>query len=89
MKKLSELFLDLFAPPPAPASRTEDEVLAAVQRAGGRYQRVVFTRNRRIMASVGRDRSVLRLNEAFASAPEEVLEAVAVLFTARGRRRIA
>ena len=76
------------APVRDPAARDEAAVLAIVRRAGGEYRRVVFTRNRRIMASVGKDRSVLRLNEAFATAPEEVLFAVGVLFSpGKGRRK--
>lgn len=79
------------APPPAdPRARDEAAVLAHVRRAGGEYRRVVFTRNRRIMASVGKDRGVLRLNEAFASASDEVLSAVAILFSpSRGKRKEA
>lgn len=95
------LLLDLFGPPPAaspdppppapaprperPAARSEAEVLAAVRRAGGAFQRVVFTQNRRIMASVAARGAELRLNTAFAAAPEEVLRAVAALFSARTR----
>ena len=76
------------APARDPAARTEAQVLAIVRAAGGEYRRVLFTRNRRIMASVGKDRSVLRLNVAFASAQEHVLNAVAVLFSpGRGKRK--
>ncbi|HEX2204451.1 MAG TPA: SprT-like domain-containing protein [Longimicrobium sp.] len=81
------------APAPAvsdPRGRDEAAVLAFVRRHGGEYRRVVFTRNRRIMASVGKDRGVLRLNAAFASASDEVLAAVAVLFSpSRGKRKEA
>lgn len=80
-------------PPPAkpsraPGERDEREVLAVLNRAGGTFEGVRFTSNRRIMASVGRDRATVRLNVAFASAPVEVLAAVAVLFSpARGRKK--
>ncbi|HEX8272657.1 MAG TPA: SprT-like domain-containing protein [Longimicrobiaceae bacterium] len=82
-------------PDPAPAAaalgsaavRDEAAVLAVVRKAGGGFRRVVFTRNRRVMASVAEGGAALRLNEAFAGAPEAVLAAVAVLFSARERRR--
>lgn len=50
------------------------------------FRQVVFTRNRRIMASVGDRGRELRLNEAFATAPRDVLVAVARLFSARDAR---
>ncbi|MET0400640.1 MAG: SprT-like domain-containing protein, partial [Longimicrobiaceae bacterium] len=78
------------APAPAPgAARDEEAVLAVVRKAGGAFRRVVFTRNRRVMASVAEGGAALRLNAAFAGAPEAVLAAVAVLFSARERRRRA
>jgi len=76
------------APPAAPAAapelgaRDEAAVLAIVRKAGGGFRRVVFTRNRRVMASVAEGGAALRLNEAFAGAPEAVLGAVATLFSA-------
>lgn len=77
------------APPPdgAPAARDEAATLAVVNSAGAGFRRVVFTRNRRVMASVAGRGEALRLNAAFASAPEEVLAAVAALFSARDRRK--
>lgn len=57
-----------------------------VLKAGARFRRVVFTRNKRVMASVAERGAALRLNAAFAAAPEAVLVAVAVLFTSRDRR---
>jgi len=79
------------APAPTPVhpdGRDADGVLAVLRRAGPGYRGVVFTRNRRIMLSVGRDRGVIRMHAAFASAPEEVLLAVGALFArTRGRRR--
>ena len=66
--------------------RTEAEALAIVARVAPHIHRVVYTRNRRTMASVPRGGPVLRLHEAFAAAPDDVLVAVARLFTARDRR---
>jgi hypothetical protein len=79
------------APAAAPEAGARDEaaVLAIVRKAGGGFRRVVFTRNRRVMASVAEGGAALRLNEAFAGAPEGVLAAVATLFSARERRRRA
>jgi hypothetical protein len=61
-------------------------VLAVVRAAGGPYRRVIFTRNRRVMASVAEEGTALRLNDAFAAAPDAVLVAVSALFSARDRR---
>jgi predicted metal-dependent hydrolase len=74
---------------PEPVARDEAAVLAIVRKAGGGFRSVVFTRNRRVMASVAEGGAALRLNEAFANAPEAVLAAVATLFSARERRRRA
>jgi hypothetical protein len=77
------------APPRDPNVRDEAGVLAVLRRGGAEYRRVVFTRNRRIMISVGRDRAVIRMNAAFASAPESVLVNVAILFSpaTKGRKK--
>lgn len=76
------------APPADPGARDEAAVLAVLHRAGAGYRSVVFTANRRIMISVGRDRAVIRMHAAFASAPQEVLLAVGALYSrTRGRRR--
>lgn len=72
-----------------PGERSAEEVLGIVRRAGGPWERVVFTGNRRIMASVANRGRDLRLNEAFAAAPREVLVAVAELFSARSARKRA
>lgn len=75
-------------PAAEPGGRDEAAVLAVLQRAGAGYRGVVFTRNRRVMISVGRDRAVIRLHGAFASAPDEVLLAVGALYSrTRGRKR--
>lgn len=79
------------APPPSRAAdagiRDEAATLAAVNAGGAAFRRVVFTRNRRVMASVAERGAALRLNVAFAAAPDEVLAAVATLFSARDRRK--
>jgi predicted SprT family Zn-dependent metalloprotease len=94
--KWTQALLDLFGPPtggpnhlaPEPRPVTgADRVLDVVRRAGGAWERVILTRNRRIMASVSRGGRDLRLHEAFSDAPEPVLRAVAELFTSRSRRR--
>lgn len=80
------------APRPAPPARaralgrTEAETLAVVAPIAPHFRKVVYTRNRRIMASVAERGRALRLNEAFASAPRDVLIAVARLFSARDSR---
>jgi hypothetical protein len=81
------------APPPRvpeprrTGERSGPEVLAVARGSGGAWERVVFTSNRRIMASVANRGRDLRLNEAFAAAPDAVLVAVGELFTARHARR--
>ncbi len=73
-----------------PAGRTEAEVLAAVRAAGATVRGVVFTGNRRIMASVVGGGSTLRLHRCFATAPDAVLAALGRLFAPRaGRERNA
>jgi hypothetical protein len=66
----------------APA-RDEVAVLAEVRRGGGNYREVIFTNNRRVMASVADGGRALRLHESFAKAPDRVLHAVARLFAAK------
>ncbi len=62
-------------------------MLEVLRKAGAQYRRVVFTHNRRIMISVARDRSTLRMNAAFARAPEPVLLAVGAMYGgARGKQ---
>jgi len=72
-----------------PDARNEAGVLAVLRRHGAPHQRVRFTHNRRVMVSVGRDRTVIRMNIAFAAADEGVLAAVAILYTpgTKGKRR--
>lgn len=68
-----------------PAAR----VLEEVARGGVRFEELVLTRNRRVMVSVGEGGRVLRLHEAFAEAPVEVLRAVGGLLAPRRRGRAA
>ncbi|HEX6747406.1 MAG TPA: SprT-like domain-containing protein [Longimicrobium sp.] len=78
------------APPPhPPREHGEARVLALLRKHGAPYERVVFTDNRRVMISVGRDRGTIRMNAAFADADEAVLAAVAHLYTrtVRGKKR--
>ena len=77
------------APPPAqpaPAGRSEAQTLAVIARVTPQFRKVVYTRNRRIMASAAERGTALRLNVAFAQAPDDVLVAVARLFTGRDAR---
>lgn len=73
-------------PRPAHAGRTEAETLAVIAAVTPQFRKVVYTRNRRIMASAAERGRALRLNVAFAEAPEDVLVAVARLFTGRDAR---
>lgn len=65
------------------APRDESAVLAEIRQGGGSFQRVVFTSNRRVMASVAERGRTLRLHESFAAAPAKVLHALARLFSAK------
>ena len=72
--------------------RDEAAVLALLRLCGAPYVRVVFTRNRRIMASA--TGGTLRVHQAFAAAPDEVLDALVSCFMSRvpakrsGARRV-
>jgi hypothetical protein len=61
-----------------------DRFLDLVAAGGARFEAVVYTRNRRVMASVADGGRTLRVHEAFTDAPPEVLRALGTLF-ARGR----
>jgi hypothetical protein len=65
------------------APRDELATRVEVNRGGGAFRNVVFTDNRRVMASVANRGATLRLHRSFASAPPRVLHAVARLFTAK------
>ena len=81
------------APSPAPSrptgARSEGALLRVLQQHGAPYRKLMFSRNRRTMISVGKDRTLIRVNEAFAAADEAILAAVAALYTpgVRGRKR--
>jgi predicted SprT family Zn-dependent metalloprotease len=70
----------------APSGRSEADTLAVIARVTPQFYKVVYTRNRRIMASAAERGRALRLNVAFAEAPEDVLMAVGRLFTGRDAR---
>ena len=59
----------------------EVALLREIAAGGGRFERIVTTRNRRVMASVGEGGATLRLHEAFREAPPEVLRALGTLFS--------
>jgi predicted SprT family Zn-dependent metalloprotease len=59
----------------------EEPVLSEVRTGGARFERLVFTRNRRVMISTGDRGTTLRLNERFREAPPEVLRAVGRLLS--------
>jgi len=62
---------------------TDSDVLNQVASGGARFERLVFTRNRRVMASVAEGGRTLRLHESFEAAPPGVLRAVGRLFSSR------
>lgn len=61
-------------------------MLAIVAPLAPHFRQVVYTRNRRTMASVAERGRTLRLHVSFAEAPSEVLLAVGRLFSARDAR---
>ena len=58
------------------ADPAEGPLLAQVRAGGSSFGSVVFTRNRRVMVSVGDGGKTLRLNERFREAPPEVWRAI-------------
>lgn len=60
-------------------------ILGETQRGGARFRNVVLTRNRRVMASVADGGRTLRLHEAFAHAPPEVLHSLGRIFSSGDR----
>ncbi len=58
-------------------------LLQSIASGGACFERLIVTRNRRVMASVAGGGRVIRLNEAFLDAPAEVLKAVGALFSSR------
>jgi hypothetical protein len=70
------------APAPAPAPSVP-LLLRAIAAGGARFERIVLTRNRRVMASIAEGGRTLRLHEAFREAPPAVLRALGELFASR------
>jgi hypothetical protein len=64
-----------------------EPLLARAREGGGSFSRLVFTRNRRVMVSVGDGGHTLRVHERFRDAPEEVQRAVGALYARGGARR--
>ena len=63
----------------------EERVRQEVARGGARFERILFTRNRRVMASAADRGRTLRLHEVFRQAPADVLRALGENFSARRR----
>ena len=61
----------------------EDKLLSGVAEGGARFERVVLTDNRRVIASVADGGRTLRLHHSFKDAPPRVLTALGKLFSAR------
>ncbi|HET8656295.1 MAG TPA: SprT-like domain-containing protein [Longimicrobiaceae bacterium] len=57
----------------------QEPLLREIRRGGAGVRRLVFTRNRRVMVSLGEAGEALRLHECFREAPAEVLRAIGVL----------
>jgi hypothetical protein len=58
----------------------EEPLLVEVRAAGARFRRVVYTRNRRVMVSVGDGGETLRIHQRFRNAAPEVLRAVGRMY---------
>lgn len=58
----------------------EEPLLVALRAAGADFRRVVYTRNRRVMVSVGEGGTTVRLNERFRDAAPEVWRAVGRMY---------
>jgi hypothetical protein len=65
----------------------EEPLLDLIREGGATFPRLIFTRNRRVMVSVARDRSAIRLHEQFREAPPEVLRALGRLYSSRSSRQ--
>jgi hypothetical protein len=61
----------------------EDRLLSAVAEGGARFDRLVLTNNRRVIASVADQGKTLRLHHSFRDAPPGILVALGKLFSAR------
>jgi hypothetical protein len=64
-------------------------LLDGVAAGGARFERLVLTRNSRVMASATDRGRTLRLHESFRDAPPEVLRALGELFSARSSAKRA
>jgi predicted SprT family Zn-dependent metalloprotease len=84
--RLKKIVAPPASPRAAPRERSGAEVLALVRAGGLQAREVVFTRNRRIMASLAGGGATIRLHRSFAAAPEAVLGAVGRLFSSRSTR---
>src|SRR5688572_24402910 len=63
-----------------------ETLLSELRGVGLPFDRIVYTRNRRVMVSVAEEGRTLRLHESFAAAPPETLHAVARLFSTRSQK---
>ena len=67
-----------------PSERAESRrLLGRIARGGARFERLVLTSNRRVMASVTDRGKTLRMSQRLAEAPDAVLEAVGRAFASR------
>jgi hypothetical protein len=57
-----------------------EPLLQEVRAGGGPFERVVFTRNRRVMVSVADGGRTLRVHESFRGAPPEVARAIGAMY---------
>ena len=75
----------LFGGNPAPSEEDvgAKRILAGVAAGGGRFERLVLTSNRRVMASVVDRGRTLRMSRALADAPDDILRALGRALTAR------
>jgi len=68
------------------ADPAEEPLLAEVRAGGASFGSVVFTRNRRVMVSIGDGGKTLRLNERFQAAPPEVWRAIGCVVSRKPER---
>lgn len=73
----------LFGGASSAPDRKDARILAAVGSGGARFERLVLTSNRRVMASATDRGRTLRLSRTLAEAPDEVLAALGRAFSAR------
>ena len=68
------------------ADPATEPLLAEVRAGGGYFREVVFTRNRRVMVSIGDGGKTLRLHERFRDAPPEILRAIGCVLSSKPER---